>query len=80
VRAIAATCAMDSDVSDFAETDADILTFDVPDDALERKQGHRTWGVAARTTAPRRAGIYPARKFRVRGSSQAIELDIRGEK
>jgi len=27
---------MDSDVSEFAETDADILTFDVPDDALER--------------------------------------------
>ena len=27
---------MDSDVSEFAETDADILSFDVPDDALER--------------------------------------------
>jgi len=28
--------AIDSDVSEFAETDADILSFDVPDDALER--------------------------------------------
>jgi hypothetical protein len=28
--------AMDSDANDFVETDADILTFDVPDDALER--------------------------------------------
>jgi hypothetical protein len=27
---------MDSDVSDVAETDAHILTFDIPDDALER--------------------------------------------
>jgi hypothetical protein len=27
---------MDSDANDFVETDADILTFDVPDDALER--------------------------------------------
>ena len=27
---------MDSDVSNRAETDEDILTFDVPDDALER--------------------------------------------
>ena len=27
---------MDSDATDFAETGADILTFDVPDDALER--------------------------------------------
>ena len=31
--------AMDSDVSDFTETDADILTFDVPDEALERAAG-----------------------------------------
>ena len=30
---------MDSDVSEFAETDADILTFDVPDDPLERAAG-----------------------------------------
>jgi hypothetical protein len=30
---------MDSDVSEFAETDADILTFDVADDALERAAG-----------------------------------------
>jgi hypothetical protein len=29
-------CHMDSDESDFAETDADILTFDIPDDAIER--------------------------------------------
>ena len=28
--------AMDSNANDFAETDADILTFDIPDDALER--------------------------------------------
>jgi hypothetical protein len=27
---------MDSNANDFAETDAGILTFDVPDDALER--------------------------------------------
>jgi hypothetical protein len=27
---------MDSDVSDVAETGAHILTFDIPDDALER--------------------------------------------
>ena len=31
--------AMDSDANDFAETDADILTFDVPDEALERAAG-----------------------------------------
>jgi hypothetical protein len=30
---------MDSDVSNRAETDEDILTFDVPDDALERAAG-----------------------------------------
>jgi len=30
---------MDSDVSDVAETDAHILTFDIPDDALERAAG-----------------------------------------
>ena len=28
--------AMRSNANDFAETDADILTFDIPDDALER--------------------------------------------
>jgi hypothetical protein len=28
--------AMDTNANDFAETDADILTFDIPDDALER--------------------------------------------
>ena len=28
--------AMDSNANDFAETDADILTFDIPDEALER--------------------------------------------
>jgi hypothetical protein len=27
---------MDSNANDFAETDADILTFDIPDEALER--------------------------------------------
>ena len=30
---------MGSDVSDVAETDAHILTFDIPDDALERAAG-----------------------------------------
>jgi hypothetical protein len=30
---------MDSDVSDVAETDAHILTFDIPDNALERAAG-----------------------------------------
>jgi hypothetical protein len=30
---------MDSDVSGLARTDEDILTFDVPDDALERAAG-----------------------------------------
>ena len=32
-------CAMDSDVSGFAETDENILILDVPDDALERAAG-----------------------------------------
>ena len=31
--------AMHSNANDFAETDADILTFDVPDEALERAAG-----------------------------------------
>jgi len=30
---------MNSNVSDVAETDEDILTFDIPDDALERAAG-----------------------------------------
>ena len=30
---------MDSDVSGLAEIDEDILTFDIPDDALERAAG-----------------------------------------
>jgi hypothetical protein len=30
---------MDSNANDFTETDADILTFDVPDEALERAAG-----------------------------------------
>jgi hypothetical protein len=46
-RAIAARAgAMDSNANDFAETHADILTFDIPDDAPERaanaEQAH-TW-------------------------------------
>jgi hypothetical protein len=32
-------CAMDSVVSGLAETDEDVLTIDVPDDALERAAG-----------------------------------------
>jgi hypothetical protein len=31
--------AMDSDVSDQAETDDDMLSFDIPDDCLERAAG-----------------------------------------
>jgi hypothetical protein len=30
---------MNSNVNDVAETDEDILTFDIPDDALERAAG-----------------------------------------
>jgi hypothetical protein len=49
---------MDSNANNFAETDADILTFDIPDDALDRAANAEqayTWayctppGITART-------------------------------
>ena len=54
---------MDNDASGLAELDEDILTFDVPDDALEREaavsDGQAAHTIDATVMASRRTTIFP---------------------